>query len=114
LTFVEYFAIIFHMQTIKAAVVGVGHLGSIHARIYRELTTCSLAGVCDTDPSRLAQASKELKVPGYADYRQLLGKADAVSVCVPPCFIMRWRFCGPASTLLKTVYRDTAKRTRSK
>jgi predicted dehydrogenase len=83
LTFVEYFAIIFPMQPIKVAVVGVGYLGSIHARIYRELPTCSLVGVSDTDPLRLSQVSSEMGVPGYADYRELLGRADAVSICVP-------------------------------
>jgi predicted dehydrogenase len=83
LTFVEYFAIIFPMNTIKVAVVGVGYLGSIHARIYRELQTCSLVGVCDTDPTRLAHVSSELGVPGYADYRELFDKADAVSITVP-------------------------------
>jgi predicted dehydrogenase len=68
------------MQKIKVAVVGVGHLGSIHAKIYKELKNCELAAVCDIDKSRLDQASSNLGVPGYADYKELFGKIDAVSI----------------------------------
>lgn len=71
------------MQKLKIAVVGVGHLGSIHARIYREIETCSLAGVCDTDKTRLNEISSALNVRGYSDYRELFDKVDAVSIAVP-------------------------------
>jgi predicted dehydrogenase len=68
---------------VKVAVIGVGHLGSIHAKIYKELPNCFLAAVCDTDPKRLEEVSTSLDVPGYADHRQLFGKVDAVSVATP-------------------------------
>ena len=71
------------MVKLKVAVVGVGHLGSIHAKIYKELANCSLVGVCDTNQSRLEEISRALAVPDYADYRQLIGKVDAVSVAAP-------------------------------
>jgi predicted dehydrogenase len=68
---------------IKVAVVGVGHLGSIHAKIYKEIPNCFLNAVCDTDKDRLDEVSKALNVPGYTDYRELFGKVDAVSVATP-------------------------------
>jgi len=71
------------MDKIKVGVVGVGHLGSIHAQIYKELETCSLAGVCDTDQARLAEVSGRLSVPAYRDYKELLGKVEAVSIAAP-------------------------------
>lgn len=71
------------MLNVKVGVIGVGHLGNIHAKIYKAMKTCSLAGVCDTDKKRLDQVSGELGVPAYADYRDLIGKIDALSVCVP-------------------------------
>jgi len=61
----------------------VGHLGSIHARIYKEIPNCSLVGVCDTDKARLEETAKILDVPGYRDYREIFGKADAVSIATP-------------------------------
>jgi len=83
LTFVEAFAIIVFMKKIRVGVVGTGYLGSIHARLYKEIETCSLEAVCDTDPARIDKVSRELQVPGLSDYRGLFGKVDAVSVAVP-------------------------------
>ncbi|MCX5706784.1 MAG: Gfo/Idh/MocA family oxidoreductase [Candidatus Omnitrophica bacterium] len=71
------------MDKLKVGVIGVGHLGSIHAKIYKDLPNCSLIGVCDIDRSRLETVSKELDVPGYPDFRQLLDKVEAVSVTTP-------------------------------
>jgi predicted dehydrogenase len=71
------------MNKLKVGVIGVGHLGSIHAKIYKHIPGCTLVGVCDTDPVRLKEASGSLRVPGYADMAELLGKIDAASVVVP-------------------------------
>jgi predicted dehydrogenase len=71
------------MHKIKIGVVGVGHLGSIHARIYKELESCELAGICDINPGRREEISASLGIEGFADYRQLLDKVEAVSVATP-------------------------------
>jgi len=71
------------MHKLRVAVIGVGHLGSIHARIYKELKNCQLVAVCDTNQARLDEISKSLDVPGYRDHHELFAKVDAVSVAVP-------------------------------
>lgn len=71
------------MRKVKIGVIGVGHLGSIHARIYKKLSNCSLEAVCDIDKSRLSEISGSLSVPGFSDYRQLFDKIEAVSIAVP-------------------------------
>jgi predicted dehydrogenase len=71
------------MGKIKMGVIGVGHLGSIHAKIYKEIENCSLEAVCDIDKTRLEQISSALSVCGYSDYREIFGKVDAVSIAVP-------------------------------
>jgi len=71
------------MPKIRIGVVGVGHLGSLHARIYKEIETCSLEAICDTDKTRLDELSRSSNVKGYTDYQGLLGKVDAVSVATP-------------------------------
>lgn len=68
------------MRTLRVGVVGVGHLGSIHAKIYKGIKNCSLAGIADINKSRLQEISNQLEVPGFSDYRQLFDKVDAVSV----------------------------------
>jgi predicted dehydrogenase len=74
---------IFNMGKLKIAVVGVGHLGSIHAKIYKENPHCELIAVCDSNPERLNQVCASLGVTGYTDYKELFPKVDAVSIAVP-------------------------------
>jgi predicted dehydrogenase len=71
------------MGKIRVAVIGVGHLGSIHARVYKENPACELVGVCDSDPERLKQVCAGLGVPGFADYKEVFPMVEAVSIAVP-------------------------------
>ncbi|MCU0650697.1 MAG: Gfo/Idh/MocA family oxidoreductase [Candidatus Omnitrophica bacterium] len=71
------------MSKIKVAVIGTGYLGSLHARIYKNIQTCSLEAVCDTDHARVEALSNELGVKSYPDFKKLLGEVDAVSIAVP-------------------------------
>lgn len=68
---------------VKVAVIGVGHLGQHHARIYAELPGVDLAAVVDISEGRRREVAGRLQVPAVAEYRDLLGKVDAVSVAVP-------------------------------
>ena len=65
----------------RVAVVGVGHLGRQHARLYAELG--HLAGVVDILEPRAQEIAAQYNTTPYTDYRQLFGKVDAVSIAVP-------------------------------
>jgi len=71
------------MNKIRVGVIGVGHLGSIHAKIYKQIPGCTLVGVCDSNPKQLKEVAGSLRVPGYANLSELFGKIDAASVAVP-------------------------------
>lgn len=71
------------MQKLRVGVVGVGHLGSIHAKIYKEIPNCTLTAICDIDNDKLKALSSALNVPAFSDYRQIFNTVDAVSVAVP-------------------------------
>ncbi len=71
------------MSALKTAVIGVGYLGRFHAHKYAALGGCELTGVVDVNPTTREQVAAELKVPAHADYRELLGKVDAVSIATP-------------------------------
>ncbi len=71
------------MKKIRAAVVGVGYLGRFHAQKYAALGDCELIGVVDADPETARRVASELGTEAMHDFRQLLGKADAVSVATP-------------------------------
>ena len=68
---------------VRVAVIGVGHLGQHHARIYSEMPGVELVAVVDTAEARRREVGGRLKVQAQADYRPLLGAVDAVSVAVP-------------------------------
>ena len=69
-------------EPLRIGVIGVGHLGKEHARIYRDLPGCKLVGIADPDPAKEDKA-KELGTAYYKDFRDLVGKVDAVSVATP-------------------------------
>ena len=71
------------MQKVKVGVIGVGHLGINHARIYQQLSSAKLVAISEINPLRLKEVSKQLRVPGYIDYRELFGQIDAASIVVP-------------------------------
>lgn len=71
------------MKPIRVAVVGAGHLGSIHARIYSQLQEAQLVAVCDLDPERAQAVADPLHCRAVSNFRELLGQVDAVSVAVP-------------------------------
>ncbi|MFT3807374.1 Gfo/Idh/MocA family protein [Arenimonas sp.] len=68
---------------LRTAVIGVGYLGRFHAQKYRDLPGSQLVAVVDSVPAAAEQVAAELGVPALADYRELLGKVDAVSIVVP-------------------------------
>ena len=67
----------------KVGVIGVGHLGYHHARVYSQLPGVILVGVSDTNERQLEKAAADFATEGFPNYEQLLDEADAVSVGVP-------------------------------
>lgn len=70
------------MKTLRAAVIGVGHLGKEHARIYHDLPNVELAALCDIDPEKTEQA-KALGLELISDYHDILDSVDLMSVVTP-------------------------------
>ncbi|MDQ7780914.1 MAG: Gfo/Idh/MocA family oxidoreductase [Planctomycetota bacterium] len=72
------------MEKLNVAVVGVGHLGKEHARIYNSLADVQLKAVVDANAQRARAIGENEHVPFFYDHRELLTEGiDAVSVAVP-------------------------------
>ena len=67
----------------KVAVVGVGFLGQHHARVYSQIPEIELFGVCDIDKKRAEKIAKNFNAQPFSNYKELIGKIDAVSIVVP-------------------------------
>ncbi|MBN1419534.1 MAG: Gfo/Idh/MocA family oxidoreductase [Planctomycetes bacterium] len=68
-------------RVLRAGVVGVGHLGKEHARVWRSLDGIELVGVSDRDPTRVAAVAEPLGVPAFPSVDALAAEGiDVASV----------------------------------
>ncbi len=70
-------------MTLSAAVIGVGYLGKFHAQKYAAIDDCDLIAVADPDSEAATACADSLGARAVADYRELLGKVDVVSIAAP-------------------------------
>jgi predicted dehydrogenase len=68
---------------LRTAVIGVGYLGRFHAQKYAALDASQLVGIADPSAAARDAVAAELGVAAHADYRELLGHVDAVSIVTP-------------------------------
>jgi predicted dehydrogenase len=68
---------------VRVGVIGVGHIGAHHARIYSQIPDVKLAGIVDIDQKRREKIAREYSTTPYANYGEIFDKVDAVSVVVP-------------------------------
>jgi UDP-N-acetyl-2-amino-2-deoxyglucuronate dehydrogenase len=74
---------------LNVAVIGAGAIAPAHIQAYLTFPErCKIVAVCDIYPDKARQKVEEygLEAEVYADYKDLLGRADIdlVSVCTPP------------------------------
>lgn len=70
----------------RVAVAGIGRLGSLHAKLYREVAGAELAGLYDADRARAAQLAGDLGVRSFPSFGEMLEACDAVNIAVPTSF----------------------------
>lgn len=69
--------------TLKAAVIGAGAFGRHHAAKYRGIPGVELAAIADPCPDVRRHYQIGARLPAVADWRELLGHVDLVSICSP-------------------------------
>ncbi len=68
---------------LRVAVVGVGHLGKIHAKIYHQMPDVELVAVLDVDAGRAREVAARYDCDALTSPAELRGRVDAVSIVVP-------------------------------
>ena len=71
-------------DSLRVGVIGVGVMGSNHARVLAELPGVKLVGVADPDRKRGDQVARTLGCASFRDAEDLMGRGvDAVTIAAP-------------------------------
>ncbi len=71
------------VERIRVGVVGHGYFGAFHARHYEAHDEVELVAIADPTPSAAEAIQAAYNRRHVDDYRQLIGKVDAVSIAAP-------------------------------
>jgi len=71
------------MKKLNVAVIGTGFWGRNHARVYRELPSTELVGICDVNAERAKIVAEQFDAKAYTNSSRMLKnkEIDAVSIC---------------------------------
>ncbi len=70
-------------EPLKTAVIGVGHMGRHHARVYSELPESELVAIVDTNLGLARELGAKYGCPAYSCFSEVKDHVDAASVAVP-------------------------------
>jgi predicted dehydrogenase len=65
---------------LRVGVVGVGHLGQHHVRIFSKMTNCELVGIFDKNIKRAAEIATKFNTRIFKNYQDLLNNIDAIDI----------------------------------
>lgn len=68
------------MEKIRVGVIGTGHLGKLHTKMFSQLQNADLVGVFDADFSTAKSVAKENNTTAFETIDELIGKVEAVSI----------------------------------
>jgi len=71
------------MKKLRVGVVGIGHIGSNHARLYSEIDSADFAAVYDVDLARSNGIAKKFGATVAKSLEEFAGLIDAASVATP-------------------------------
>ena len=71
------------MKTLRVGVVGVGHIGKNHARLYAETESANFTAIYDTDAENAAQIAQQYKVRAARSLEEFIELIDLASVATP-------------------------------
>ncbi|MEK9135849.1 MAG: Gfo/Idh/MocA family oxidoreductase, partial [Bacteroidota bacterium] len=71
------------MEQLNIGVVGVGHLGSLHAKMLAEIADVQLVGVHDIDLQKANRIASEFKSRAWSTLDELVSVSDALTIATP-------------------------------
>lgn len=71
------------MSKLRVGVVGVGHIGKNHARLYADQSAAQFTALYDIDRAKAEQMAREYGVVAAASLEELAEQVDAASIATP-------------------------------
>lgn len=68
------------MDKIKVGVIGVGHLGKLHTKMFSQIPNCNLVGIFDTNTVQAKLVADEFGTNSFSAIDDLLNNVQAVSI----------------------------------
>lgn len=68
------------MKELNIGVVGTGHLGKLHTKMFKEIENCNLVGINDSNSGQVKVVGEEFGVNVFESLNDLLNKVEAVSI----------------------------------
>ena len=68
------------MEKLNVGVIGVGHLGKLHTKMFAQIPNCNLIGVFDSNLTQAKTVADEFNTTAFASIDELLEKVNSVSV----------------------------------
>lgn len=70
-------------NNVRVGVVGTGHLGAIHAKLWKNYTGAELAGIFDADTERSCKIAAEHGIKAFESLGETLDSCDAITIATP-------------------------------
>jgi predicted dehydrogenase len=70
-------------ERLKTAIVGVGKMGVMHAKVLKSLPQSDLVAIVDTDIDKARKLARKCRCSAFTDCTGLLGRVDAVTIATP-------------------------------
>jgi predicted dehydrogenase len=68
------------MEKLKVGVIGTGHLGNLHTKMFYQIDNCELVGVYDSNYSTAKSTAEEYRVKAFKDIDEIINEVQAVSI----------------------------------
>ena len=68
------------MEKLKVGVIGTGHLGNLHAKMFHQINDCQLVGVYDSNQQAAKTTANEYKTKVFYNLDEILNEVEAVSI----------------------------------
>ena len=77
------------MDKIRTAVIGVGKMGRIHAKVYSQLPKSQLTALVDMKKEKAQALAGRYGCESFDNCSELIGKVDAVTIATPGLRVTR-------------------------